>query len=263
MKNFLAAKIVLVFTAALLFTMTPARAGVPVIDSGNLSQNMISAFEEVTQTLKQVEQYATQLQQYETQLQQYQNMIQNTVAPVAYLWDDVQGIMNKLMATANLLDYYKQKAGSIDGYLSKFQDIDYYKSSPCFTASGCSDAEWAALQQSQTLGSGSQKKANDALFKILNDQQDSIAKDTANLKQLQSQATGAKGQMEALGAANQLAGAQITQLLEIRGLLVAQNQAWLAKNQNDANNAALEAATAKKMTENRFKEQNDSGFGIQ
>ena len=57
----------------------PAHSGIPVIDTANLSQNMMTALEEVAQTLKQIEEYATQLQQYE-------NMLQNTLAPAAYIW---------------------------------------------------------------------------------------------------------------------------------------------------------------------------------
>ena len=59
---------------------TPASAGIPVIDGGNLVQNVMTAIESVAQTLKQIEQYQTQLQQYE-------NMLQNTMAPAAYIWD--------------------------------------------------------------------------------------------------------------------------------------------------------------------------------
>ena len=52
---------------------TPSFAGIPVIDSTNLSQNTLSATEEIAQTLKQFQQYSTQLSQYSTQLQQYSN----------------------------------------------------------------------------------------------------------------------------------------------------------------------------------------------
>jgi P-type conjugative transfer protein TrbJ len=37
-------------------TPTPSFAGIPVIDSTNLSQNAVSATEEIAQTLKQVQQ---------------------------------------------------------------------------------------------------------------------------------------------------------------------------------------------------------------
>ena len=49
--------------------------------------------------------------------------------------------------------------------------------------------------------------------------------DADNLADLQTQASGATGQMKAIQAANQLASAQANQLLQIRSLLVAQQNA--------------------------------------
>ena len=65
-----------------------AQAGIPVIDGGNLVQNVMTAIESVAQTLKQIEQYQTQLQQYE-------NMLQNTMAPAAYIWDQAQSPISR------------------------------------------------------------------------------------------------------------------------------------------------------------------------
>ena len=76
----LAAKTALAAALAGSIIITPAQAGIPVIDGGNLVQNVMTAIESVAQTLKQIEQYQTQLQQYE-------NMLQNTMAPAAYIWD--------------------------------------------------------------------------------------------------------------------------------------------------------------------------------
>ena len=130
-QKFLAAKVALVVTlmAGSITTMSPAQAGIPVIDATNLSQNIITAIESVAQTLKQIEEYRTQLQQYE-------NMIQNTVAPAAYIWDQAQQTINGLMNAVDTLNYYKTQLGSLDGYLGKFQDVAYYRSSPCFNGSG-------------------------------------------------------------------------------------------------------------------------------
>ena len=102
-------------TVALMLTLAggasmPAHAGIPVIDAGNLSQNIMTAIESVAQTLKQIEQYQTQLQQYE-------NMLQNTAAPAAYIWDQAQSTINGLMTAVNTLDHYKQQLGSLDSYL--------------------------------------------------------------------------------------------------------------------------------------------------
>ncbi|MCS4511833.1 P-type conjugative transfer protein TrbJ [Xylophilus ampelinus] len=230
-QKFLAAKLALVVAVSSTLMVTPVEAGIPVIDAGNLTQNVMTAIESVAQTLKQIE-------QYQTQLQQYQNMLQNTMAPAAYIWDQAQSTINGLMNATNTLSYYKNQLGSLDSYINKFQDVNYYRSSPCFTSAGCSDAERAALGNVATLASQSQKKANDALFKGLDQQQTNLTADAATLQRLQSSAQGATGQMQAIGYANQLASQQANQLLQIRGLLIAQQNAMATKMQADANKEA-------------------------
>lgn len=150
----------------------------------------MTAIESVAQTLKQIEQYQTQLQQYENQLQ-------NTMAPAAYIWDRAQATINGLMNAVDMLSYYEQQLGSLDSYLGKFQDVAYYRGSPCFSAAGCSDAERAAMGENRRLASESQKKANDALFKGLKDQLRNLTADARQLERLQSAAQGATGQMQA------------------------------------------------------------------
>lgn len=222
----------------------PAHAGIPVIDGTNLAQNIMTAIESVAQTLKQIEQYRTQLQQYE-------NMLQNTAAPAAYIWDQAQSTINGLMNATDTLNYYKQQLGSVDTYLNKFQDVSYYKSSPCFTSAGCSASEWAAMKSVQQLASESQKKANDALFKGLELQQRNLQNDASTLQRLQSAAQGATGQMQAIGYANQLASNQANQLLQIRSLLLAQQNAVASKMQADADKEAQQAAAHSVSTEGR------------
>src|SRR5471032_2641224 len=80
-RKILAAKLAAILAAASITgAVAPAYAGIPVIDGSNLSQNIITAVENVAHTLKQI-------QQYQTQLQQYQNMLQNTTAPAQQIWD--------------------------------------------------------------------------------------------------------------------------------------------------------------------------------
>src|SRR5690606_2798945 len=144
--RFLAAKTAL---AAVLAgsSITSAHAGIPVIDAGNLTQNVMTAMESVAQTFKQIEQYQTQLQQYE-------NMLQNTMAPAAYIWDQAQATIGKLVEAQNTLAYYQNQLGSLDNYLSKFQDVAYYRGSPCFNGSGgCTDIEWTAMDENRRLAS--------------------------------------------------------------------------------------------------------------
>ncbi len=230
--RFLAAKTALAAALAGSIIITPAQAGIPVIDGGNLVQNVMSAIENVAQTLKQIEQYQTQLQQYE-------NMIQNTMAPAAYIWDQAQSTINGLMTATDTLNYYKNQLGGVDSYLGKFQDVAYYRSSPCFNGTGgCTPAEQAAMAENRRLASESQKKANDAMFKGLDRQQDALKSDAQRLQQLQAAAQGANGQMQAIGYANQLASQQANQLLQIRSLLVAQQNAIATRMQAEADREA-------------------------
>jgi P-type conjugative transfer protein TrbJ len=228
----LAAKIALI-----MVSITPVSAGIPVFDGSNLTQNVLSAFEEVKQSIQQVDEYTLQLRQYaaeleqlENEIKQYENMVTNTMAPVAYVWDKATSTMNKLRDMTDTLSYYKNKVGSMDSYLSKFQNTSTYRSSPCFSAQGCTDAEWERMKESTILGSEAQKKATDALFKALDSQQDSIEEDAKQLEKLQSAAQDAEGHMQALGYANQLASNQANQLLQIRALFVAQQNALATRN---------------------------------
>jgi P-type conjugative transfer protein TrbJ len=228
-------------------TMPRANAGgLPVIDASNLTQNIMTAIESVAQTLKQIEQHKTQLQQYE-------NMLQNTLAPAAYIWDQAVTTMNELRGTIDTLNFYKSQLGSIDAYLAKFQDVNYYRNSPCFREGGCTDAQWAALMEQQNLGSQAQKKATDALFKGLDKQQNAMVADAVTLQRLQSNAQGARGQMEALGYANQLASHQANQLLQLRALFIAQQNAIATRQQVIADREAREAAAAEQLRKGTFK----------
>ncbi len=251
--KFLAAKAALVVALAAGGFSMPAHAGIPVIDGTNLSQNIMTAIESVAQTLKQIEQYRTQLQQYE-------NMLQNTTAPAAYIWDQAQSTIHGLMNATDTLNYYKQQLGSVDTYLSKFQDVNYYKSSPCFTSAGCSASEWAAMKSVQQLASQSQKKANDALFRGLDKQQTNLQSDAGTLQRLQSSAQGASGQMQALGYANQLASQQANQLLQIRGLLIAQQNAVATKMQADADKEAQQAAASVQLRNGTYRASSARGW---
>jgi P-type conjugative transfer protein TrbJ len=217
-----------------------------VFDPANEANTLVSSVENVAQTLKQIEQYGTQLQQYE-------NELKNTAAPAAYIWDQASSTMNLLRGATDTLSYYKQQAGSINGYLSKFQDVNYYRASPCFSTGGCSPAEQAAIQQSEVLGSQAQKKANDAMFQGLDQEQNNLQNDAVQLQLLQSQASGADGQMKAIQAGNQLASNQANQLLQIRSLMITQQNAIATKMQADADKEARYAVASEQLRMGIFK----------
>jgi P-type conjugative transfer protein TrbJ len=76
--------------------------------------------------------------------------------------------------------------------------------------------------------------------------------DARSLQRLQSGAQGATGQMQAIGYANQLAS-QANQLLQIRGLLIAQQNAVATRNQALADREAQEAAAGEQLRSGTFR----------
>jgi P-type conjugative transfer protein TrbJ len=218
-------KIVLTWVALALVAALPLTSpgGIPVIDYSNLVQNTTTA-------LKQVAAYAQQVQQYQLQLQQYANQVKNTVAPVAQVWQAAQGTMNSVMGTVNM---FQGGQSQLQGYLNQFQNVNYWLSAS------------PNSYTYQTAGSIAQKQANDALVNGIVAQQAQIRADAATLERLQSQASSADGQMKALYAANQLAALQQEQLLQIRALLVQEQQALAARGQTLANDEAMREAATK------------------
>ena len=210
-----------------LASITPAQAGgIPVIDAANLAQTTASAVEEVAQTLKQIEEYALQLKQYEDQLMQ--------AATPDYIWNDAQNAINGLLHAYDALQGYEKQFGDLDAYISKFQNLDYIKNHPCFTSAGCSDEERAALNEIEKIANDAQMNSALAAMQALQENRESLQKDADHLRNLQERASGAQGRMEALGYANQFASHQSTQLLQIRGLLLTQQNMVAAQAAKDA-----------------------------
>lgn len=83
-------------------------------------------------------------------------------------------------------------------------------------------------------------------LRLLTNQQETLQSDADNLADLQTQATGAQGQMEAIQAANQLASAQTNQLLQIRSLLVSQQNAAATLAQAEADKEAQQIVADEK-----------------
>lgn len=228
------------------FSPFPARAGgIPVFDAANLQQTAISAVEAVNQTIKQIEQYALQLQQYE-------DMIKNSIAPAAYVWDQAQRTMNKIIALQDQLDFYMNQAGDVNTYMRKFGSASAYRNSPYFAAPTQENKK--AILESEELGSEAQKHANDNVVKTLENQQAALKEDAANLEQLQAKAQGAQGRMEAIQYANQLASHQNNQLLQLRALMMAKIAAENAREQTLAAREARQQAASESLLESRYKE---------
>lgn len=237
-----------------------AHAGIPVIDGANVALNKVTSIESIAQTAKQIEEYATQVNQYKTQLDQYENMIKNTVAPAAYIWDEANNTINKLMRAQDMLDYYTNQAGSFDSYLDKFQDTSYYRNSPCYGSGGCSAEDEAAIQKQQDMATASQKNANDGMFKSIKQQQENLKADARQLERLQQAATTADGQVKAIQYANQLSSQQANQLLQLRTLMLAQQTAEANRHAAELDERARGEAQNRRLTDWTYKKSPKDDF---
>lgn len=240
-KNVLAAKIL--SFCLILATINPSLligSGIPVFDGANMIQTTISALQNVAAVTKQV-------QQYQTQLQQYQNMLQNTLTPSNYIWDQASQTISSLLSAQDTLSYYKQQIGSISQYLDQYKDLNYYLNSSYFSPQGGSATDRQAILTANSNAYEARKKANDAVLMNVDQQQTALVNDASNLQRLQQQATGVQGQLEAIQAANQFASAQNNQLLQIRSILIAQQNAEATRQQAIADKEAQQAAAAQQI----------------
>ncbi|MFU8797900.1 MAG: conjugal transfer protein TrbJ [Gammaproteobacteria bacterium] len=218
---------IIVLFIGFLFSVS-ANAAMPVFDAANLINTAATV---------------TKLQD------QFKQMEANIKSLDGYNFDAVTTNIDALIGDIDTLQYFKARHGSINNYLAKFNDMKYYKDK-CFSNKGCSPDEWKAIQ---LLAFEAQKKANDAMLKNVDRQQTELKKDSSQLATLQNSTRSAAGHMQAIQNTNQLASYQSHQMLQIRGLLVAQQNAEATRAHAEANRKSLEAAADEKFLTTSFK----------
>jgi type IV secretion system protein TrbJ len=230
-------KFVLTASALALVVAIPltAPANLPVIDGSNLGQNIVSALNSVRHTLQQAQQLSQLAQMYQTQLRQYLLQIQQAsgLAQAAQVWSEARGTMQQLQG---VYQTYQQLTGQggLEQYLSQFRDVNYYmNASP-------------SQYQYSTVGSLTQKQANDGFVRGVMLQEDALKQDAATVDRMQASAVGVQGEMQALQAANQFADMQNKQLMQIRAILLQQQQALAAQMQTQADEKARQDAATQK-----------------
>jgi P-type conjugative transfer protein TrbJ len=231
-------KKIIVAVTSLVLIASIGNATLPVVDFGAIAQA-------VQQTLKQVQQYSQQVSAYQLQLLQYKNQLVNTlgIGSTLQLWQQAQQTMGSVMGVVGIF-----KNGNIQSTLSQYQNVNYWLQAP------------PTAYTNQTNGSVLQKQANDAMFKGLAAQTQQIQTDAANLQKLQSQAGSAAGQMQALTAANELAALEQQQLLQIRALLVQEQQALVARNATSSNQEAMQQAATQKFFQATITTESANGW---
>ncbi len=114
--------------------------------------------------------------------------------------------------------------------------------------------------QSAGYWSTTQQTANDQMVKEITQQESQIQADAQTLQRLQSQAGSVATQRQALDVANEMAGLEQKSLLEIRTLLVSEQQALAARNGSIANEEAMKQAATQQYFGVQFAPQNHTGW---
>ncbi len=190
----------------------PAWGGWPVIDMPAFAQHVLAG-------LQRVEDLTEQVRQTQMQIAEYENALRNSVAPAVYIFDDISDSFREFELATQELNDFLSRYKDPETY-RQLTDIDYYRSSPCYSAAGCSHEERALLFELRVLAREEHSEANWAAFKTLQTNKRQIEASTEKLQRLQEEVKTADGMMIALQSANQLAAMHGGQLMALREQLI-------------------------------------------
>ena len=174
--------------------------------------NCSTTWTQLLQYAKEAQSLATQLQQYQTQLQQYANMITNTVALPQEVWGTVQSDIMRVQSLSSAASLLSGNAGSI---ITRLQSASAYANQ----AASLGDIAGQFTTWQQTIGNNLT-----TLGRTLGVQQSQQQNEATILQALQQHSQSAQGQMQAIQAGNELAGANAAQLAQIQATLISTAQ---------------------------------------
>ncbi len=174
--------------------------------------NCSTTWTQLLEYAKEAQALETQLLQYQTQLQQYTNMITNTVALPQEIWGTVQSDIMRVQALSNAASMLSGNSGSM---ITRLQSASAYANQ--VASLGNIAGQFTTWQQ--TIGNNL-----NTMGQTLGLQQSQQRNEAAILQALQQHSQSAKGQMQAIQAGNELAGANAAQLAQIQATLASTAQ---------------------------------------
>lgn len=134
-----------------------------------------------------------------------------------------------------------------DSLSDQIKNASIYNNAATYVQGGVANPE--NLTEIDIKASANQKSANDALVTALSAHGDSLGKQMDGIKQLAEEGVKIEGHGNQLAYANALAGAQAVQLIELREMMLAAENARAAKVQADADTKSRQIAAAKTLRE--------------
>lgn len=110
-----------------------------VEDLANLPHNILSSVEAVEMVTEQIKQYKLIKEEFEL-------LVKNSAAPYFYVYNEVQNFDENVERLKKRFEKFSDPK-AVDDYFKKYYDINWYRSSPCYKAGGCTDEDLDRLEQ--------------------------------------------------------------------------------------------------------------------
>lgn len=241
-------KMCLTFTLLLGLAGFPATGfagGIPVVDGASIQVEIMNVFKQLEEYALQLEQYAVQIDQYSLQADQYSDQLKQSLAPITYIWDQIEEKTAELeKLQARLSSLYEQSTG-FDTYLGELKDINSWKGSG-LNPLDHTDEVFSYFENINNA----EFAANLDLMSTSKYYLDNSIGDASQIAKLQQSAASAQGRMAAIQASNQFLAHQNQQLLEIKNLLAIQANAMAHNFNKQQQGEAAEIAQRRSMYEN-------------
>lgn len=208
----------------------------------------------VIDVIAELNTYMTYLQTLYSYTEQMNEWQENVDSLSGYVESPFEENVNGILDVVDLVDSHMGEYGGIGAYLNLFQEVPAYRLTPCFSQSArCTQARILELMRTSEIGIQGIKRANDSVFRGIEAQQRNLRQDAARLRMMQGSVTGRRlGRNAQIQAAAQLASEQANQLLQIRTLLIAQQQLQAAQAQLQQDREARGHALSEYLTSGRI-----------
>lgn len=237
----------------ILVSINVSASGIPTVDIIGNIQRILQYVEDFSQTAQQAEQIANEVQSLYNQTKQIENQLKSLENLSSYNWQDYLNIINQLDTVARKANALAFSTADLDGEYEKYRDQAYYESNSDYHAmQTAAQARWSANASGTTKSSAA----------VLSAQHNDLKADGTRLNQLQGASSSVDGEVQAIQAGNQLAAFTSKQMMQVRNLLMNQQQMMIQERAEKAERNALVTAATKKATRApEFKEiKHTSGY---
>lgn len=231
-------KLMLVF----ILVLSPGvkASGIPVVDIVGNIRGTLQLVEDLAQTIGQTTQIANQVSQLTNQLTQIQNQYNSLKNLGSYSFQDYKNILAQLDSVAQRTGALAFATSNLASEYDNYKDYKHYQGITDYSAAYDAANDRWAINSSETTKSSAG---------VLQQQHQSLTTDANTLANLQNASKGVSGEVQAQQAGNQLASFSAGQLMQMRQLMMNQQQYQLQERAQKAEKKALEQAQWKKTTD--------------